>query len=79
MVAKINTDKQLDQLKRGAQALVSDFLNPRIASKLMAMGIMPGSNIQMIRKAPFGGGCYIKVDNLLIALRKNEAGSIVIK
>jgi len=45
----------------------------------MAMGIMPGSSIRMIRKAPFGGGCYIKVDNLLIALRESEALSIILK
>jgi len=58
---------------------VSHFRNPQIASKLMAMGIMPGSSIRMIRKAPFGGGCYIKVDNLLIALRESEALSIILK
>ena len=79
MIAKIDSEKHLNQLKRGAKALVADFLNPKIATKLMAMGIMPGSNIQVIRKAPFGGGFYVKVDNLLIALRKNEAGSILVK
>jgi len=79
VVATIDTEKHLAQLKRGGQALVSHFRNPQIASKLMAMGIMPGSSIRMIRKAPFGGGCYIKVDNLLIALRESEALSIILK
>lgn len=79
MVAKLDTENHLAQLKRGGQGLVSHFENPQIASKLMAMGIMPGSNIRMIRKAPFGGGCYIKVDNLLIALRESEALSIILK
>ena len=43
------------------------------------MGILPGTQIEMVRAAPFGGGCYIKADNLLIALRKSEACSIVIR
>lgn len=43
------------------------------------MGILPGTQIEVIRSAPFGGGCYIKADNLLIALRKSEACSIVIQ
>lgn len=79
MVATIDSKKYLDRLKQGDKGFVSHFLNPKIASKLLAMGILPGSVIQMIRKAPFGGGCYIKVDNLLIALRKNEAGTIVLQ
>lgn len=79
MVATIDSKKYLDRLKQGDKGFVSHFLNPTIASKLLAMGILPGSVIQMIRKAPFGGGCYIKVDNLLIALRKNEASTIVLQ
>ena len=43
------------------------------------MGILPGTLIEVVRAAPFGGGCYIKADNLLIALRKSEACSIVIR
>jgi ferrous iron transport protein A len=79
VVATINRTRHLDQLKRGDKGLVSHFLNQRIASKLLAMGILPGSIIQMVRKAPFGGGCYIKVDNFFIALRKNEAEAIVLQ
>jgi ferrous iron transport protein A len=45
----------------------------------MAMGVLPGSQIEYIRKAPFGGGCYVKVDNVMLGLRKAEAASIVLK
>ncbi len=45
----------------------------------MAMGILPGSVVKIIRRAPFGGGCYIKADNILLALRKDEACTIVIR
>ncbi len=43
------------------------------------MGILPGSRVEVIRFAPFGGGCYVKADNLLIALRKEEATGIILR
>lgn len=44
----------------------------------MAMGVLPGSRIELRRRAPFGGGWYVKVDNLLLALRQCEVDSIVL-
>ncbi|MEM6380239.1 MAG: FeoA family protein [Bacteroidota bacterium] len=79
MVAAFESEKSFGNLKKGEEGTVSHFSNPQIASKLLAMGILPGSAIQMVRKAPFGGGCYAKVDNLLVALRKNEAETIILK
>ena len=79
MVAAFESDKNLGHLKKGDVGIVSHFLNPNLASKLLAMGVLPGSSIQMVRKAPFGGGCYVKVDNLFIALRKNEARTIILR
>ena len=63
----------------GKGELVSHFINERVASKLMAMGILPGSSIQLVRKSPLGGGWFVKVDNTYIALRKQEAACIVLK
>lgn len=45
----------------------------------MAMGILPGSRIELVRKSPLGGGWFVKVDNTYIALRKQEAACIVLK
>lgn len=50
-----------------------------MASKLMSMGILPGSQVNMIRKAPMGGGWYIKVDNKVIAMRAEELNCIVLR
>lgn len=77
-MATTNSSKQLAKLKSGAQGLVARISNPALAGKLMAMGILPGTRIQMVRKAPFGGGCYVKADNILVALRKTEACSIIL-
>ena len=79
MVAAINSGKHLGSLKKGAIGTISHFSNPLIGGKLMAMGFLPGTQVQLIRKAPFGGGCYVKAENISVALRQAEANSIVLK
>lgn len=79
MVATTNSGKQLAKLKVGSKGHVSHFTDNCMACKLLSMGILPGTQIEIVRAAPFGGGCYIKADNLLIALRKSEACSIMIR
>ncbi len=49
-----------------------------LASRLTAMGLLPGSLVEMIRSAPFGHTYYIKVDGVRLALRKEEASSILV-
>lgn len=61
------------------EGVVSHFTNDDIGGKLMAMGLLPGSRVVLVRRAPFGGGWYVKVDNLYIALRKEEASSVVLR
>ena len=47
--------------------------------RLAEMGIMPGIDIRMIKKAPFGGPVNIKINNYYITLRKEDAILIEIK
>ncbi len=63
----------------GKPVVVSHFGDQHLAGRLMAMGILPGSRIEVLRPAPFGGGLYVKADNLLIALRKEEAEFILVR
>lgn len=44
----------------------------------MAMGLLPGVSIILIRKSPFGGAYYIKAKNHYVALRSNEAKSVLL-
>lgn len=55
------------------------FSNDQVGSKLLAMGVLPGSKIRVVREAPFGGGIVVKVDNNYLALRKQEAACILLK
>jgi len=49
-----------------------------IKQRLMDMGIIEGVEVEMIRTAPLGDPIEIKVHNTFIALRKNEAGTLIL-
>lgn len=66
-------------LKKGDSGTVAHFTNDKMAGKLMSMGMLPGSTIEVIRKAPFKGGFYLKVDGNCIAIRNVEAENIFLE
>jgi ferrous iron transport protein A len=55
------------------------FENPALAGKLTSMGLLPGSLVELIRRAPFGHAYYIKADGVRLALREEEAASILLE
>lgn len=69
----------LSSLKVGTCGKVSQFTDDRMASKMLSMGILPGKTLKLIRRAPFGGGLYIKVEDNNIAVRDIEAQNILIE
>ncbi|MFM8363389.1 MAG: ferrous iron transport protein A [Haliscomenobacter sp.] len=79
MVAPWKSGIPLTDAAAGKSGFVSHFTNERMACKFMAMGVLPGAVVKIVRQAPFGGGCYIKADKLLLALRREEAASIVLR
>jgi Fe2+ transport system protein FeoA len=62
-----------------ALAAVSSFTNENLAGKLLDIGVRPGSRLRIIRKGPFGGSWYVKIDRHCMALRKQELACIMIK
>ncbi len=67
------------ELKQMESAKTFAFSNPALACRLTSMGILPGASVQLIRSAPFGQAFYIKVDGVRLALRQDEAASILIE
>ncbi len=47
--------------------------------RMMDMGLVPGSLIETIRKAPMGDPIEFRVRGYMISLRKNEAEQIIIR
>lgn len=75
----MDSHKLLSQVVPGEIGVIFEFLDSGVATKLLSMGVLPGSKIEVRRFAPWGGGMIIKVDELVIAVRKDEAETIAIK
>jgi Fe2+ transport system protein FeoA len=68
--------RTIPDLKAHEFARTLTITDPVLAGKLTAMGIRPGTLIEMIRCAPFGQTYYIKAEGMRLALRLEEAVSI---
>jgi len=73
------TTGAIANLNAGDYGTVAHFTNDQMAGKLMSMGMLPGSTVQIVRKAPFKGGFYLKVDGNCIAIRNVEAEHIFLE
>ena len=51
--------------------------DPVVAARLLVLGIYPGKTIELLRRAPLGGACYVRVDQAFYALRRQEWDSIL--
>lgn len=69
----------LAELKNKEEGILLRFEDERLAVKLMAMGVLPGSRLRVIRKNASGNTLYIRVDQMHLAIRKTEAECIILK
>jgi Fe2+ transport system protein FeoA len=74
----MNHFEVLSDLKVGEEGKIHKYTNDVIASKLLSMGVLPGKSVRLVRRIPFGGGLYIKVEDHNIAVREEEAKNIVL-
>lgn len=66
------------QIGKGGIGTISHFSDDQVASKLLSMGILPGSTVSVMRVAPFNGGFYLKIGAANLVLRTEEAACIII-
>lgn len=69
----------LDQLKPGQTATISeiDSTGP-LGQRLMALGLLEGTTVSMLRRALGGDPLEIDVMGYALSLRRNEAQKIII-
>lgn len=67
------------QITAGTSGVIDRFTNENLAGKLLDIGVRPGSRLRIIRKGPFGGSWYVKIDHHRVALRRRELACILIK
>ncbi|MFT4644641.1 MAG: ferrous iron transport protein A [Planctomycetota bacterium] len=71
--------KNLSKISINKVVEIISFKHQMVAKKLITMGVIPGREVEILRKAPFGGAYYIRVSDLYFAIRKAEAKTIIVK
>ncbi len=72
---------KLSELAQGQCATVRAFLSLSIdvRKKLMVMGILPDTEIRLIRRAPLGDPLQVEVRGVSLAVRENIAAQIEVE
>jgi ferrous iron transport protein A len=80
MINIFNIDtKKLSELQPGESGIVDELDLHVFTTRLLAMGIIPGKRIEVIRKQPWSGSFYINIDGHFLGLRIQEADLIQVK
>ncbi len=70
-------ERALDELAAGDSAVILSLdCEPAIARRLMELGLLPGTAIRLIRRAPLGDPIEITVRGVHLSLRRSEACQI---
>jgi ferrous iron transport protein B len=71
---------KLSELEIGQKARIQHVRNGRgLRQTLLDLGFLPGTEIELIRKAPLGDPYEVKLRGFEITLRKNDAADIEVK
>lgn len=69
---------KLSELNNGQTATVTAFKNltSDLKKKLMVMGVLPNTEIKVIRRAPMGDPIQVQVRGMSLAIRGNIASEV---
>lgn len=71
--------KSVADLRTGEKGTICCFSDKEMSLKLLEMGCLPGSEVKICHKAPFGDPICIMVSGYNLSLRLEEAGTIMLK
>jgi ferrous iron transport protein A len=66
------------QLKIGEKGIICKVALDNIPLKLLEMGCLPGTEVELLQKAPLNDPLYIRVNESYIAIRVETASQIAI-
>lgn len=73
----MESEVRLSELETGSEAVVRSFVSGDISlMRLREMGVLPGTRIKLVRRAPLGDALEISVRGSLLSVRKQEADLI---
>jgi ferrous iron transport protein A len=69
--------RPLDRLAPGEGGRIAHIdAEPAIKRRLMELGLVPGTQVEMVRRAPLGDPIEVSVRGLHLSLRRSEARHI---
>jgi len=63
-------------LKPGDRVRITGWSSDNPPARLLEMGMLPGSEIELVRFAPMGDPIDLKVRGFHLSIRKSEAGLV---
>ena len=70
-------DRPLDRLTPGERGVIARLGgDPSVARRLMELGLVPGTEVTLVRRAPLGDPIELTVRGVHLSLRRSEAGHI---
>jgi len=66
-------------LKKGEKAIIKDFDIDLVPLKLLEMGCLPGSLVELLQVAPFGDPLYLDINGSHVAIRIETAREIEVE
>lgn len=69
----------LDALRPGQRGTVTGFAGAEPPGRLLEMGLLPGTPVEVVRLAPFGDPIDLKVRGFHLSLRKHEAALVTVE
>ena len=75
--ARPGDERTLDRLAPGERGVIARLeCEPAIGRRLMELGLVPGTPVEMIRTAPLGDPIELAARGVHLSLRRSEASRI---
>ena len=72
-------EKSLDLLTKGEKGVIKLVKGEGvIRRRLFDMGVTPGAEVELVKKAPLGDPLEYKIRNYALTLRKKEAENVIV-
>ncbi len=70
----------LNTLQPGESGVVEKItaLDPKLKLRLLELGVLKGTSVELVRYAPLGDPIEIKIRGYRLSIRKEEANSVLV-
>ena len=69
----------LKEGKTGMNLRIVSLEDSPLKTRLMTMGLIPGTKVTVLRSAPFGDPMALRIRSYNLALRREDAGKITVE